>query len=110
MRLIDADKLKAHYAWWGDSLEVAPELVEEKKIFDTIVDLQPTVDARENVMGIWQLFRWGDDRWACTACGRMVHGEYGEMISKKFCDFCGAHMIGVKTSEAQRDEATDAID
>ena len=35
MRLIDADKLKQHYAWWND---------ENKELFDTIVDLQPTVE------------------------------------------------------------------
>lgn len=32
-RLISANKLKNHYAWWDD---------EKKEIFDTIVDLQPT--------------------------------------------------------------------
>ena len=36
-KLIDADKLKKHYAWWDN---------EDKKIFDTIVDLQPIVDAK----------------------------------------------------------------
>ena len=35
MRLIDADKLKQHYAWWND---------ENKELFDTIVDMQPTVE------------------------------------------------------------------
>ena len=35
MRLIDADKLKQHYAWWND---------ESKELFDTIVDMQPTVE------------------------------------------------------------------
>lgn len=35
MRLIDADKLKQHYAWWND---------ESKELFDTIVDAQPTVE------------------------------------------------------------------
>lgn len=39
-KLIDADKLKEHYAWWDN---------EDKKIFDTIVDLQPIVDAVEVV-------------------------------------------------------------
>ena len=34
MRLIDADKLKAHYAWWNN---------EEQRTFDQIVDAQPTV-------------------------------------------------------------------
>lgn len=32
-RLIDADKLKNHYAWWSN---------EEKELFDSIVDSQPT--------------------------------------------------------------------
>ena len=38
MRLIDADKLKQHYAWWND---------ERKELFDTIVDIQPTVEPKE---------------------------------------------------------------
>ena len=36
MRLIDADKLREHYAWWGEDNE-------NKKLFDEIIDLQPTV-------------------------------------------------------------------
>lgn len=40
MRLIDADKLKAHYAWWNN---------EEKELFDQIVDAQPTVSKTETV-------------------------------------------------------------
>ena len=44
MRLIDAETLKQHYAWWaGGSQEMT--LDEAKKTFDTIVDLQQTVDA-----------------------------------------------------------------
>lgn len=43
MKLIDADKLKAHYAWWkGGSREMTMD--EAKSDFDTIVDLQPTVE------------------------------------------------------------------
>ena len=44
VRLIDADKLKQHYAWWeiGDG-EIT--YAEAKKRFDTIIDVQPTVDA-----------------------------------------------------------------
>lgn len=37
-RLIDADRLKGHYSWWGEDDE-------RKKTFDCIVDQQPTVDA-----------------------------------------------------------------
>ena len=40
MRLIDADKLKQHYAWWND---------ENKELFDTIVDIQPTVESDASV-------------------------------------------------------------
>ena len=36
MRLIDADKLKRHYAWWED---------DKQRLFDSIVDVQPTIDA-----------------------------------------------------------------
>lgn len=39
-RLIDADKLKQHYAWWGEDSE-------QKKLFDQIIDLQPTVVEQE---------------------------------------------------------------
>lgn len=38
MRLINADALKKHYAWWED---------DRQKLFDSIVDSQPTVDAVE---------------------------------------------------------------
>ena len=37
-RFIDADKLKNHYAWWND---------ENKEIFDSIIDAQPTADVKE---------------------------------------------------------------
>ena len=50
-RLIDADKLKQHYSWWGGLIgdDYVSELVEQKKVFDTIIDVQPTVDAVEVV-------------------------------------------------------------
>lgn len=43
MRLIDADKLKEHYAW----LALDPEAKKTKELFDTIIDLQPTVVKKE---------------------------------------------------------------
>ena len=47
-RLIDAERLKAHYCWWaGGGREMTID--EAKKTFDTIIDLQPTVDAVEVV-------------------------------------------------------------
>ena len=36
-KLIDAEKLKKHYAWWDDD--------ERRALFDQIVDAQPTIDA-----------------------------------------------------------------
>lgn len=39
MRLIDADKLKAHYAWWDN---------DDKELFDAIIDQQPTVELKES--------------------------------------------------------------
>ena len=42
-RLIDADRLKAHYCWWlGGTKEMTID--EAKRIFDTIIDVQPTVE------------------------------------------------------------------
>ena len=44
VRLIDANKLKNHYAWWeGGTAEMT--LAEAKRNFDVIIDVQPTVDA-----------------------------------------------------------------
>ena len=57
-RLIDADKLKNHYAWWDN---------EDKKIFDDIVDLQPTAfDVEKVVAEIKELsFEWLGDIRTC---------------------------------------------
>ncbi len=41
MKLIDADKLKAHYAWWGETESGK----ERKALFDEIIDQQPDVNA-----------------------------------------------------------------
>lgn len=42
MRLIYAEKLKQHYAWWEGGTE-EHTLDEMKKIFDTIINVQPTI-------------------------------------------------------------------
>lgn len=47
MRIIDADKLKQHYAYWESSKY--DYMQEEKKLFDDIVDQQPTADVVEVV-------------------------------------------------------------
>ena len=46
-RLISADRLKAHYSWWeGGTGEIT--YAEAKALFDTIIDLQPTVTPEAN--------------------------------------------------------------
>jgi hypothetical protein len=82
-KLIDADKLKQHYAWWDN---------EDKKIFDTIVDLQPTVDAKPVRHGHW--IKANDPmsspfdtmkRCLCSECR-----EWAAVTS--YCPNCGARM------------------
>lgn len=96
MRLIDADKLKAHYAWWkGGSREMTMD--EAKSDFDTIIDLQPTVEAEPIKHGRWKnvhislvdpdgVARYG--RWGCqcSICGT----ETADITP--YCPNCGARM------------------
>ncbi len=49
-RLIDADKLKTHYSWWTD---------ETKELFDTIINLQPTIEA-EPIVRCKDCAYWGE--------------------------------------------------
>lgn len=86
-RLIDADKLKEHYSWWAASEEGK----EVKRIFDEIVDLQPTVEKHGHWIVIlaeeWCTF----DECKCSVCGAV---EYFNKGWKKFnhCPNCGAKM------------------
>ena len=87
MRLIDADKLKQHYAWWND---------ENKELFDTIVDMQPTVEMQKNKCGKWEHI--GGDEWRCSCCGFIKHTEGScENPDAKYCENCGAKMEKEKT-------------
>lgn len=88
-RLIDADRLKAHYCWWaGGSKEMSID--EAKRTFDTIVDLQPTVDV-EPVVRCKDCIHWyvedefcyymgmGDPRGYCSlGKGAKMDGERRE--------------------------------
>ena len=89
MRLIDADKLKRHYAWWG-SENANGELKERKTDFDVIVDLQPTVEAEPIRHGHWiphkTMFRTPiGTNYDCSVCGE-------ESFYTKYCPNCGAIM------------------
>jgi len=63
MRLVNADALKKHYAWWED---------DKQKLFDSIVDSQPTVDAVPVIR--------------CYEC-RYYNGGISDPLRGSWCDF-----------------------
>lgn len=86
MRLIDADKLKKHYAWWGAE-SASEEMKENKKIFDTIIDLQPTVEAEPIRHSCVK------DNGRCLMCDSPIPTDSGlDYIARnevRYCYFCG---------------------
>ena len=98
-RLIDADKLKQHYSWWGGLIgdDYVSELVEQKKVFDTIIDVQPTVDAEPVRHGKWIHNKWSEMRhdYDCSLCGCRITGVDPFSLSATayyYCPECGAKM------------------
>jgi rubrerythrin len=87
-RLIDADKLKKHYAWWqGGTLEKT--LDEMKRDFDTIIDLQPTVEAEPIKHGRWETVRAYPNVIMCSECNTPY--ERREFVAiPNYCPNCGA--------------------
>ena len=110
-RLIDADKLKQHYAWWENGT-AEMTLAEAKRTFDTIIDVQPTVDAvptefHDKCMqieiekrfelelkekhGYWE---WTDDpRTGDFVCSNCLEHNIG---CTRYCPNCGAKMDEVE--------------
>lgn len=87
-RLIDAEILKNHYAWWeiGDG-EIT--YAEAKKRFDTIIDVQPTVDPFEH--GHWDIdYEMGI--MTCSECGTEHMYYNGADEDQQYCSQCGARM------------------
>ena len=90
-RLIDAERLKRHYAWWGS--KTSSEMLKEfKHTFDIIVDLQPTVEAKEDnpsaeefleqmerledeVGESTETFHFEADKLLCETLERLGYGE-----------------------------------
>lgn len=118
-RLIYADKLKAHYSWWkGGTREMTMD--EAKNDFDTIIDLQPTVELKPIVIDGEEYLtgadynaylkgykdgkaeptkhgRWIKDNgnwWHCSECGQQIFSmsEYDRNKFHKWCGSCGARM------------------
>lgn len=126
-RLIDADRLKAHYCWWaGGSKEMSID--EAKKTFDTIIDIQPTVDAvpledyksMEQTVnkltnaiadaekhGHWCVTQAYPHTVYCSECFQrfaQAHWAVWEdgSLPRDYCPHCGAKMDGER-----REDATD---
>ena len=74
-RIIDAEKLKKHYAWWEDD--------ERRALFDQIVDAQPTIDAEPVRHGKWIEYPTADGMNQCSLCGVLRFGE------SNYCPNCG---------------------
>lgn len=86
-RLIDADKLKAHYAWWAEAGD--PDM---KDAFDTIIDLQPTVEPTKH--GRWEVgySEYGVVVHRCSLCGHTIATHE----NSNYCPDCGADMREVE--------------
>lgn len=90
-RYIDADKLKKHYSWWqGGTL--AKTLDEMKRDFDTIVDLQPTIEAEPIKHGRW--IKVDKHTVKCSECSNYLdmRGVNAGRGDAGYCPNCGADM------------------
>ena len=78
-RLIDADRFKRHYAWWGQ--KASAEIFKEfKHTFDIIVDLQPTVETKEDIV------RCKECKWFNTwSCAKWIVDESDKPKEDDFC-------------------------
>lgn len=95
-RLIDADKLKAHYAWWkGGTRELTMD--EAKSDFDTIIDLQPTIEQKK---GRWLRTDAYPHRRYCSECyATFIRNDEFlrlEDMPHNYCPNCGAKMNEVE--------------
>ena len=92
-RLIYADKLKAHYAWWkGGTRELTMD--EAKSDFDCIIDLQPTAEA-EPIKHGRNLNADYPSLFECSVCGYINDDtESGKPSTFNYCPNCGARMDG----------------
>lgn len=92
-RLIDAEALKAKYAWWANGGSDAKEW---KEAFDFMVDNARTVES-ELKHGHW-VFRnvedWGASNCRCSVCGAETY-----IIPTRpdaYCSQCGSKMDEVE--------------
>lgn len=74
-RLIDADKLKNHYSWWNN---------QEKELFDSIVDAQPTAyDVDEVVKEVKEIsMKWLGEVRTCNVIKAIRKGGINEKANQ----------------------------
>lgn len=86
-RSIDADRLKAHYAWWRET-ENGRKMAD---LFDEIVDAQPPADVAERKKGKWVGVKVGngDTRYTCSECGASYECDSRDVWDFIFCPKCG---------------------
>ena len=90
VRLIDADKLKNHYAWWENGT-AEMTLAEAKRNFDVIIDVQPTVDVESARHGRWKQSKYYKNIIFCDECGEPFELS-NSMEHWNYCPNCGAKM------------------
>ena len=91
-RLISAEKLKEHYAWWENGT-AEMTLAEAKRNFDTIIDVQPTVvdaitESHEKI-GYDKGYRDGYAQ-ATVDAEPVRHGRWIKQGGHYYCSFCNA--------------------
>ena len=100
-KLIDADKLKAHYGWWKGKSKLFDEVAET---FDEIIDSQPTVEPSGMVV-----FREGDklmhidqdalvELWRMKQRGELTEPKHGRWISEHLASTSGGSYAVVRCS------------
>lgn len=90
-RPIYAEKLKAHYSWWKGGTGMMT-YAEAKETFDTIIDLQPTVEPKHG-RWIFDHYLFDDTENEVNVCSVCNHMELMHIKERyKFCPNCGAKM------------------
>lgn len=90
-RLIWADALKRHYSWWkGGTREMTMD--EAKNDFDTIIDLQPTVEPKHGYdKGYEDGIKFADERFKedCETCHYRAAVKHGRWNAEHLCSTGG---------------------
>ena len=102
MRIIDADALKRHYSWWkGGTREMTMD--EAKNDFDTIIDLQPTIEPKRG-RWIYNDCQYGRYWFKCDQCKElMIIPTRVCQPLYNFCPNCGSRNRQSTTSQLKQE-------